>query len=97
LAFWVDIEAFKAIENRDLLLRKAVELYVKYIGKGSEYELNIPDSVKSKLKERLKQPSAESFDDVQKSILQLMGEDLFPKFLKSERYLKLTGLLLSQS
>jgi len=89
LTFWLDVEAYKCITSKELRTQKAFEIFLKYFGKGSEYELNIPDMVKTRLRQRLANPEVDSFDEAQRSIVHLMAEDSYPKFLASERYHKL--------
>ncbi len=46
LTFWMEVESFRAFTSKEKLSVKALEIYIKYFGRGSDYELNIPDIVK---------------------------------------------------
>lgn len=101
LTFWMEVEAFHKITNVERLNIVAFQIFIKYpsciyelvynryFGRGSEYELNIPDLVKSKIRDNLNKPDTHIFDEAQKVILSLMAEDIYPKFLASPRFQQL--------
>mmetsp|Transcript_17378 Transcript_17378/g.25853 ORF Transcript_17378/g.25853 Transcript_17378/m.25853 type:complete len:170 (-) Transcript_17378:130-639(-) len=95
--FWRDVESFKQIEDQDDMKEKAQELYDLYFQLGSEWEVNADHYQKIELKENMKNPTREVFDDIQISIFVLMRMDSYPKFMESERYFKAAGLPLPSS
>jgi len=94
LTFWVEVEEFKSMfatetNNSDqnnvdenLLKEKASKIYRKYFTSISKYELNIADTIRKKVHESLASPHHDMFNDSQQSILKLLAEESFPRFLQ---------------
>lgn len=84
-AFWRDVEEYKIVPDEDLFERGSA-LYEKYFTLGSDWEVNADHYQKLELKEKIKNPTREVFDDIQISIFVLMRMDSYPKFMESPAY-----------
>jgi len=90
LAFWLEVEEYKALTNAADRSIKAKDMYIKFIAPNGRYEINICDALKKELLQKMvhldKDVDEHLFDSVQRSIFDLMSYDSYAKFLKSERY-----------
>lgn len=86
LSFWLEAQDYKLLEDKKDLGRRAFDIFGRYFGKGSPYELNIPGSLRERLKEKMKDPDPNIFDEIEKVVLKMLAEGALPQFKASERY-----------
>jgi len=100
LIFWLDVRAFKKIENNQTMLERAIEIYDKFFLKDSPFQLNLDDVVvapiKKTMKEAKEQMEASSispdtlaliptiFDEAQLFAFDLMATTSFFRFKKHQ-------------
>jgi regulator of G-protein signaling len=90
-AFWKDVEEYKQVDGEEGMKERAQEIYDRYFQLGSEWEINADHYQKIELRERIKDPTKEIFDDIQISIFVLMRMDSYPKFMESDKFAKYMG------
>jgi len=86
LSFWRDAEEFKSIGDAQERSKKAKAMWEKYCSPESRYELNIPDSLKRDLHQKLENQNFESsvFQTAQQAVFDLMAEQSYPLFLQTK-------------
>lgn len=94
LRFWIACENYKRSYRQspsDLQkhTKQAQEIYKEFLSKRACSQVNLACSSLKEVKKRMSKPSEKMFECVQNEIYELMKEDSYPRFLKSERYLSL--------
>jgi cation transport regulator ChaB len=83
LAFWIEVEVYKCLEEKEMKTR-AKEIFEKYCKTDSIYAVNIDWNTQSKIRSMLEEPTREIFDDAQKQILKCLKNEWFPEFCQSD-------------
>jgi hypothetical protein len=94
LAFWAEIDSYKTqgtnlkAAGKIALAKKAQEIIKTYLHEGSPKEVNVIGALKRKTLDQFSTRGAtlDLFDEVQRSILELMENDSFRRFLQTETY-----------
>jgi len=86
LCFFMDVEEYKDIDDPEIRKTRAKVLFDKYFTVGSDYELNTGEDLLAKLREALKNPKKDSFDEVQQHVFVTMVDDCLPNFLTWDLY-----------
>lgn len=92
LGFWCDVVAFKKTtpEQREF---EAKRIYVLYIHDKAAYPLNVAQTTKATIIQKIEQPEAtleiNIFDYAQDQAYEMMERDLFPRFRQSPYFYKL--------
>jgi len=84
LTFWLEAEEFKSITDDPIRKSKARLMWENYFSSTSSHEVNIPDSVKKQLQERVQNQNVDSslFQQAQCAVFELMVEQCYPQFLQ---------------
>jgi hypothetical protein len=90
LSFWMEVEDLKMLGDSEVPTR-VKEIYDKYFDAASQYELNVPGSLRKELVELVKTPSKSTFNAAQASVWKVMEHDSFPKFLQSDKLKNFKG------
>ncbi|XP_008575658.1 PREDICTED: regulator of G-protein signaling 18 [Galeopterus variegatus] len=89
IEFWIACEDFKKSKEPQQILLKAKEIYEKFIQNDAPQEVNLDFHTKEVITKSVTQPSLHSFDAAQSRVYQLMEQDSYTRFLKSDIYLDL--------
>ncbi|KAM4722844.1 regulator of G-protein signaling 1-like [Rhinophrynus dorsalis] len=89
IEFWLACEDFKTTEASDELRSKAEIIYQEFIQPNANKQINIDFAARNYLTSQLLEPTTTTFNEAQKMIYILMERDSYPRFLKSEIFLKL--------
>lgn len=91
MLFWQDIENYKGLQEPDELKKKADEIFEIYFQSNSPYQINISASIVEQVQNDLKNPTNDLFTPAQDHIFQMILYDCWPKFKKSEYYIRWQG------
>jgi hypothetical protein len=98
--FWLDVEVFKRLERKDDIVLQARNIYNKYINTESQLPINLDVEEKREIarimddpEHNIEQITAQFFDNAQQHIFLMMKENSFPRFLKSDEYKELMGMI----
>ncbi|KAM4551340.1 regulator of G-protein signaling 21-like [Odontesthes bonariensis] len=86
LEFWTVCEDYKKIKSSFRMSSRAKKIFKRYIQAEAPREINIDQKTRELIRWNLKVPSAECFDDAQKTVYRLMERDSYPRFLRSDIY-----------
>lgn len=89
IEFWVACEDFKKCKEPQQIVLKAKAIYEKFIQNDAPKEVNLDFHTKEVITKSITQPTLHSFDAAQSRVYQLMEQDSYTRFLKSEIYLHL--------
>ncbi|XP_004685514.2 PREDICTED: regulator of G-protein signaling 18 [Condylura cristata] len=89
IEFWIACEDFKKIKDPNQILLKAKAIYEKFIQSDAPQEVNLDFHTKEVISKSITQPNLHSFDAAQSRVYQLMEQDSYTRFLKSDIYLDL--------
>src|SRR5690242_5128064 len=93
LNFWVDVRDYTKMEDSEEMKSKAYEIYDSYFKAGASNEINVPYNIKEKLHHLLEDdffdPTPDLYDDALTSILVMLQNDSFERFIRSEFYERL--------
>jgi len=91
LLFWKQVNEYKVIADPEQRTKKAQAIYETFIRENAIYEVNLPDTIRSKLRLSVEQILAQGenipsniFDGAQNEIFSLMSNDSFHRFIKTE-------------
>ena len=87
LLFWRACEEFKRSNFR--ISAKAKRIYRDYVQNDSIYQVNLDFREKRRIEEALKSPNKTIFDEAQRKIKFIMMSDPYPRFLRSDIYVRL--------
>ncbi|KAI4537075.1 hypothetical protein MG293_013278 [Ovis ammon polii] len=90
IEFWIACEDFKKSKDPQQVIRKAKAIYEKFIQNDAPQEVNLDFHTKEIISKSITQPTLHSFDVAQSRVYQLMEQDSYMRFLKSDIYLDLT-------
>ena len=94
LEFWARVEEFKGVTNKEVLKAKAEDLLQVYMRQQVQSLLQASNpsssSSTSQLLEKINAGEAHPrmFDGLQKTVFAVMVQDLFPRFLSSDHFLR---------
>jgi len=106
ILFYMDVQNFRRNARKPLLkadFMRAEAIFLKYIKKGSPFEVKMTPTVTKALrktfKEALKDPTnnkvtSDIFDDAEKSILHNLEQEQLPRFMKSMFYITMYNSVL---
>ncbi|VFV46868.1 regulator of g-protein signaling [Lynx pardinus] len=89
IEFWIACEDFKKSEDPQQIILKAKAIYEKFIQNDAPQEVNLDFHTKEVITKSITQPTLHSFDAAQSRVYQLMEQDSYTRFLKSDIYLDL--------
>lgn len=89
IEFWIACEDFKKNKEPQQITLKAKEIYEKFIQSDAPQEVNLDFHTKEVITKSITQPTLHSFDAAQSRVYQLMEQDSYTRFLKSDIYLEL--------
>ncbi|KAL1775031.1 regulator of G-protein signaling 18 [Sigmodon hispidus] len=87
IEFWIACEDFKKCTEPQQIIIKAKAIYEKFIQNDAPKEVNLDFHTKEVITKNITQPTLQSFDAAQSRVYQLMEQDSYTRFLKSEIYL----------
>ncbi|KAM8818013.1 regulator of G-protein signaling 18 [Rhynchonycteris naso] len=90
IEFWMACEDFKKSKNPQQMMFKAKAIYERFIQNDAPQEVNLDFHTKELIAKNITQPTLNSFDAAQSRVYQLMEQDSYTRFLKSDIYLDLT-------
>ncbi|KAL4231489.1 termination of G-protein coupled receptor signaling pathway [Mactra antiquata] len=86
IEFWKTCEDYKTIMNSNFRKSKAQEIYDKYISVRASDAVNVDSVARKEVESQLDNPTVQIFDGAQHQIFQLMKQDKYSRFLKSDLY-----------
>ncbi|KAM9211749.1 regulator of G-protein signaling 18 [Dugong dugon] len=89
IEFWIACEEFKKSKEPQQITLKAKAIYEKFIQTDAPQEVNLDFHTKEITTKNITQPTLHSFDAAQSRVYQLMEQDSYTRFLKSDIYLGL--------
>uniref|UniRef100_A0A8D2B7Z9 Regulator of G protein signaling 18 n=1 Tax=Sciurus vulgaris TaxID=55149 RepID=A0A8D2B7Z9_SCIVU len=89
IEFWIACEDFKKNKEPQQITFKAKAIYEKFIQSDAPQEVNLDFHTKEVIAKSITQPTLHSFDAAQSRVYQLMEQDSYTRFLKSDIYLEL--------
>ncbi|XP_036612469.1 regulator of G-protein signaling 18 [Trichosurus vulpecula] len=89
IEFWAACEDFKKSQEPHQLFHKAQVIYEKFIQNDAPQEVNLDFHTKEIIFKSISQPTIHSFDAAQSRVYQLMEQDSYTRFLRSDIYLDL--------
>ncbi|XP_004706838.1 regulator of G-protein signaling 18 [Echinops telfairi] len=90
IEFWMACEDFKKSKEPQQIILKAKAIYEKFIQNDAPQEVNLDFHTKEIITKSITQPTFYTFDAAQSRVYQLMEQDSYTRFLKSDIYLDLT-------
>uniref|UniRef100_A0A8C0X8G8 RGS domain-containing protein n=1 Tax=Castor canadensis TaxID=51338 RepID=A0A8C0X8G8_CASCN len=89
IEFWITCEDFKKSKESQQINFKAKAIYEKFIQNDAPQEVNLDFHTKEVITKSITQPTLHTFDAAQSRVYQLMEQDSYPRFLKSDIYIHL--------
>ncbi|XP_002760495.2 regulator of G-protein signaling 18 [Callithrix jacchus] len=89
IEFWIACEDFKKSKEPQQIHLKAKAIYEKFIQTDAPQEVNLDFHTKEVITKSITQPTLHCFDAAQSRVYQLMEQDSYTRFLKSDIYLDL--------
>ncbi|KAM6219176.1 regulator of G-protein signaling 18 [Rhynchocyon petersi] len=86
IEFWIACEEFKKIKEPQQIILKAKAIYERFIQTDAPQEVNLDFHTKEIITKSITQPTLHSFDAAQSRVYQLMEQDSYTRFLKSDIY-----------
>ena len=90
LQFYLLCKKYEVCLMKDLKER-AREIFTMFLSEGSENQIHLPHRERELIREDLGCPSNSTFDEAQMRISRQMEMDAYPRFLKSDIFLKNEG------
>jgi len=90
LLFWKQVNEYKLLADPEERTKKAQEIIETFIRDNAIYEVNLPDTIRTRIRKDIEQvvesghAPVEMFDAAQTEIFSLMSNDSFHRFLKME-------------
>ncbi|XP_012934359.1 regulator of G-protein signaling 18 isoform X2 [Heterocephalus glaber] len=89
IEFWIACEDFKKSKEPQQIILKAKAIYKKFIQNDAPKEVNLDFYTKEIISKSIIHPTLHIFDAAQSKVYQLMEQDSYTRFLKSDIYLDL--------
>ncbi|XP_002717741.2 regulator of G-protein signaling 18 isoform X1 [Oryctolagus cuniculus] len=89
IEFWKACEDFKKIKEPQQITCQARAIFEKFIQNDAPQEVNLDFHTKEVITKSITHPTLHSFDAAQSRVYQLMEQDSYTRFLKSDIYLDL--------
>ncbi|CAG5131037.1 unnamed protein product [Candidula unifasciata] len=86
IRFWKACEQFRSVTSEQQRKILAKDIYNRHIAARASDPVNVDNTARSYTERFLETPTAIMFDVPQSQILQLMRQDSYPRFLKSDQY-----------
>ncbi|KAL3863634.1 hypothetical protein ACJMK2_005384 [Sinanodonta woodiana] len=86
IIFWTTVEKYKQITNQDLRKVQAKDIFNKHLSVRASEPVNIDSVARQQADSQMDTPTPQIFDLAQHQIYQLMKQDSYARFLKSELY-----------
>jgi len=86
LQFWIACEEFQRINDENKLQESANNIFIEYLSQGAPFLVNVTQQAVELAQEKIKAPTADMFIEAQRQVYQLMKQDSYMRFLKSELY-----------
>ncbi|XP_029644744.1 regulator of G-protein signaling 12 isoform X3 [Octopus sinensis] len=84
--FWLAVDDFKRSLDVNKRNSFASEIFAKHLGPGASEPVNVDSLARQTAEQLLGKPTSTMFDAAQRQIFQLMKQDSYARFLKSELY-----------
>ncbi|GAB1610355.1 regulator of G-protein signaling 12-like isoform X3 [Argonauta hians] len=84
--FWLAVDDFKKSVDGTKILSVANHIFQKHLSPAASEPVNVDSSARQMAEQQLEKPSPTMFDAAQQQIFQLMKQDSYARFLKSELY-----------
>ncbi|XP_074654004.1 regulator of G-protein signaling 5-like isoform X2 [Tubulanus polymorphus] len=91
LEFWIACEDYKSVGKGAKQGARAREIYNDYVAIQAPHEINLDSDTRAAVAKVMDNPNKHTFELAQKRIQALMEKDSYPRFLKSDVYISLTG------
>ncbi|XP_046335041.2 regulator of G-protein signaling 12-like isoform X2 [Haliotis rufescens] len=86
IVFWRLCEQYKQLSNDDERKARAKEIFTKHLSSKASEPVNVDSTSRQNAEKHLDNPIPSMFDMAQKHIWQLMKQDSYVRFLKSDMY-----------
>ncbi|KAK3595315.1 hypothetical protein CHS0354_004468 [Potamilus streckersoni] len=86
IIFWTAVEKYKQITNQDMRKIQAKYIFDKHLSVRALEPVNIDSLARQQADDQMDIPTPQIFDMAQHQIYQLMKQDSYARFLKSELY-----------
>ncbi|KAK1786716.1 hypothetical protein P4O66_017105 [Electrophorus voltai] len=86
IEFWLICEDYKKIKSTSQLISRAKKIFSRYIQTEAPKEINIDYKTRELIKQNVKAPTMQCFDEAQRMVFSLMEKDSYPRFLRSDFY-----------
>ncbi|KAK3607981.1 hypothetical protein CHS0354_009917 [Potamilus streckersoni] len=86
IIFWMTVEKYKQITSQEMRNVQAKEIFNKHLSMHASEPVNIDSIARQQADSQLDTPTPQIFDVAQHQIYQLMKQDCYARFLKSELY-----------
>ncbi|KAK3595317.1 hypothetical protein CHS0354_004469 [Potamilus streckersoni] len=86
IVFWTAVEKYKQITDQDMRKVQAKDIFNKHLSVRASEPVNIDSIARQQADSQMDIPTPQIFDMAQHQIYQLMKQDSYARFLKSELY-----------
>ncbi|EDO32804.1 predicted protein [Nematostella vectensis] len=86
LCFWLAVEDYRRLEDRESRRDMARMIYEDYVSTLSPTEISLDAKIRATVDKSMSDPDQNTFDPAQDHIYTLMYHDCFPRFIKSKHY-----------
>ncbi|GFR98576.1 regulator of G-protein signaling 12 [Elysia marginata] len=86
IIFWKACEQYRQLKDEQQRKLQAQDIYSRYLSSKASDPVNVDSAAKSHTEQFLDSPTTVMFDVAQNQIFQLMRQDSYSRFLKSELY-----------
>ncbi|XP_055901258.1 regulator of G-protein signaling loco-like isoform X2 [Biomphalaria glabrata] len=86
IIFWKACEQYRLLADEHQRKVKAKDIYTRYLSTKASDPVNVDSAARSYSEKYLENPTAIMFDVAQQQIFQLMRQDSYARFLKSDMY-----------
>ncbi|KXJ27876.1 regulator of G-protein signaling 19 [Exaiptasia diaphana] len=90
LNFWMAVEEYKKISDKNSRNDMARMIYEDYVSTLSPTEISLDAKIRAAVDKEMSDPDENTFQLAQQHIFELMHRDCLPRFLKSKAYKQLT-------
>ncbi|XP_072406019.1 regulator of G-protein signaling 3-like isoform X2 [Chiloscyllium punctatum] len=91
IEFWLACEDYRNTKSNSKLTSKAKKIFEEFIDTHAPREVNLDSHTREVTSNNVLSPTRSTFDLAQKRIFGLMEKDSYPRFLRSQFYLDLSG------
>ncbi|XP_069775640.1 regulator of G-protein signaling 3-like [Narcine bancroftii] len=89
--FWQACEDYRHTKSSSKLVSKARKIFAEFVAIHAPREVNLDSTTREVTSSNILNPSRSTFDLAQRRIFTLMESDSYPRFLRSDFYLKLAN------